>query len=110
MRLQVDVGFGDAITPEAAVTEFPALLDFPVPRLRVYPRETVVAEKLEVSEQEVAKRIAELAAERDKTPQKLRAEMDRDGSLDSLRWRLRQEKALDLLVSRATISEAQESK
>lgn len=47
VRLQVDVGFGDAITPEASFVEFPALLDFPAPRLRVYPRETVVAEKLE---------------------------------------------------------------
>jgi predicted nucleotidyltransferase component of viral defense system len=47
VRLQVDVGFGDAITPEAAVVEYPPLLDFPAPRLRAYPRETVVAEKLE---------------------------------------------------------------
>ena len=47
VRLQVDVGFGDAITPEASVVEFPPLLDFPAPRLRAYPRETVVAEKLE---------------------------------------------------------------
>jgi predicted nucleotidyltransferase component of viral defense system len=47
VRLQVDVGFGDAITPEATVVDFPALLDFPAPRLRAYPRETVVAEKLD---------------------------------------------------------------
>jgi len=47
VRLQIDVGFGDAITPEATVVDFPALLDFPAPRLRAYPRETVVAEKLE---------------------------------------------------------------
>jgi hypothetical protein len=31
--------------------------------------------------------------------------MLKEGSLDTLRWRLRQEKALDLLASRATISE-----
>lgn len=47
VRLQVDVGFGDAITPEASIVEYPTLLDFPSPRLRAYPRETVVAEKLE---------------------------------------------------------------
>jgi predicted nucleotidyltransferase component of viral defense system len=47
LRLQVDVGFGDAVTPEARLVEFPALLDFPAPSLRAYPRETVVAEKLE---------------------------------------------------------------
>ncbi len=47
VRLQIDVGFGDAITPKAMVAEMPTLLDFPPPRLRFYPRETVVAEKLE---------------------------------------------------------------
>jgi predicted nucleotidyltransferase component of viral defense system len=47
LRLQIDVGFGDAITPAAETIDFPALLDFPAPRLRAYPRETVVAEKLE---------------------------------------------------------------
>ncbi|RKZ16995.1 nucleotidyl transferase AbiEii/AbiGii toxin family protein [bacterium] len=47
IRLQIDVGFGDAITPEAGAVEFPTLLDFPAPRLLAYPRETVVAEKLE---------------------------------------------------------------
>ena len=47
VRLQVNVGFGDVITPEAAVVAFPPLLDFPAPRLRAYPRETVVAEKIE---------------------------------------------------------------
>lgn len=47
VRLQVDVGFGDVITPEASAVEFPPLLDFPAPKLRAYPRETVVAEKLE---------------------------------------------------------------
>jgi hypothetical protein len=43
----VDVGFGDAITPRARIIEYPALLDFPAPRIRACPRETVVAEKLQ---------------------------------------------------------------
>lgn len=47
VKLQVDVGFGDAITPEATVVEFPPLLAFVVPWLRVYSREMVVVEKLE---------------------------------------------------------------
>jgi len=47
VHLQVDVGFGDVITPAAELVEFPALLDFPAPKLRAYPRETVVAEKLD---------------------------------------------------------------
>jgi predicted nucleotidyltransferase component of viral defense system len=47
VNLQIDVGFGDAITPEASQVEVPTLLDFPPPLLRAYPRETVVAEKIE---------------------------------------------------------------
>jgi predicted nucleotidyltransferase component of viral defense system len=47
VRVQIDVGFGDAITPEAIEIDFPALLSFPAPRLRAYPRETVIAEKLD---------------------------------------------------------------
>lgn len=31
--LQIDVGFGDAVTPGAQEIEFPALLEFPAPRL-----------------------------------------------------------------------------
>ena len=45
--VQVDVGFGDAITPAAVNITFPTLLEFSPPMLLAYPRETVVAEKLE---------------------------------------------------------------
>jgi hypothetical protein len=45
--MQLDIGFGDVITPEPTEIEYPALLDFPAPVLRAYPKETVVAEKLE---------------------------------------------------------------
>lgn len=45
--LQIDIGFGDAVTPAACVGDYPTLLSFPAPRLRLYPRETVVAEKFE---------------------------------------------------------------
>lgn len=45
--MQVDVGFGDAIVPEPRRAEYPTLLDHPVPRPLAYPREAVVAEKLE---------------------------------------------------------------
>ena len=44
--LQIDVGFGDAVTPAAEVTAYPTLLkDFAAPVLRVYPVYTVIAEK-----------------------------------------------------------------
>jgi len=47
ISLQVDVGFGDVVTPAATTAEYPTLLDQPAPHLRVYPPETVIAEKLE---------------------------------------------------------------
>ena len=44
--LQIDVGFGDAVTPEPQTVAYPTLLDdFSVPTLRVYPVYTVIAEK-----------------------------------------------------------------
>ena len=44
---QVDVGFGDAVTPGPTDAVYPVLLDdLPAPRLRTYPVYTVVAEKL----------------------------------------------------------------
>ena len=43
--IQVDVGFGDAITPGPIEIDYPTLLDAPAPRLRAYPIATVVAEK-----------------------------------------------------------------
>ena len=45
--IQVDVGFGDVVIPRARIISYPSLLGFPAPRIRAYPRETVVAEKLQ---------------------------------------------------------------
>lgn len=45
--IQIDVGFGDAITPQAVEIDYPTLLDGSTPRLLAYPAETVVAEKFE---------------------------------------------------------------
>lgn len=44
--MQIDVGFGDVVVPPAAEVEYPTLLGSSAPRLRAYPREAVVAEKL----------------------------------------------------------------
>ena len=47
LAVQVDIGIGDAITPAPQWLEYPSLLaNLPRPRLRAYPRETVLAEKL----------------------------------------------------------------
>jgi hypothetical protein len=46
--LQVDIGFGDIITPAPVLMSLPAMLpDLPTVRLYAYNRETVVAEKFE---------------------------------------------------------------
>ncbi len=45
--VQVDIGFGDTITPNAQEVELPVLLDLPAPRLLAYPMETVIAEKFQ---------------------------------------------------------------
>ena len=45
--MQIDIGFGDVIVPGPTEVEYPTLLDFPAPILRAYPKETVIAEKLE---------------------------------------------------------------
>ena len=46
--VQIDVGFGDAVTPGVEQVQFPTLLgDIPSPVVHAYPRYTMVAEKLE---------------------------------------------------------------
>ena len=46
--VQLDIGFGDAVVPGPEEVHYPVILgEMPEPHLRVYPRYTVVAEKLE---------------------------------------------------------------
>jgi len=45
--LQIDIGFGDVVTPPAREVDYPVMLDFSAPRILIYPKETVVAEKLQ---------------------------------------------------------------
>ena len=46
--VQVDVGYGDAVTPAPEMATYPVMLeDMPAPELRVYPHYTVIAEKFE---------------------------------------------------------------
>jgi hypothetical protein len=39
--LQIDIGFGDAVTPRPQRVEYPSLLGLPTATLRAYPKETV---------------------------------------------------------------------
>jgi hypothetical protein len=45
--IQVDIGYGDAVTPEPLNIAFPTVLDFPAPQLRAYPLYIVIAEKFQ---------------------------------------------------------------
>lgn len=47
IQIQIDIGFGDAVTPRPQEVVFPPILDLPAPSLLIYPRETVVAEKFQ---------------------------------------------------------------
>jgi predicted nucleotidyltransferase component of viral defense system len=46
-RLQLDIGFGDKIIDGPLDIDYPAMLDFPPPRIKVYSLESAIAEKLE---------------------------------------------------------------
>lgn len=45
--IQIDIGFGDEIVPSPNSMDFPVILDYPVPHLKVYSLESAIAEKLE---------------------------------------------------------------
>jgi hypothetical protein len=49
LKLQIDLGLGDAVWPAPLSCAYPALLEFPAPDVFAYPREAVVAEKLEAA-------------------------------------------------------------
>lgn len=66
-----------------------------------------VAEKenIEVTEEELDARIAEMAARANQSLGRLKADMDRDGRLDNLRFQVRHEKTLDFLIDKAQVTE-----
>lgn len=45
--MQIDIGFGDVVTPKPSEIKYPTILDFPAPHLQGYNFETVIAEKFE---------------------------------------------------------------
>jgi len=47
IAFQVDIGFGDAVTPKSEVGVVPSFLDLPEPTVRIYPAYTVIAEKFQ---------------------------------------------------------------
>ncbi len=47
ISLQVDVGFGDSVTPPPLLAKYPTILELSAPEIKVYQKETMVAEKFE---------------------------------------------------------------
>lgn len=47
VKIQIDIGYGDAVTPGPVDSRYPILLpDLPAPKIRTYPVYTVISEKL----------------------------------------------------------------
>jgi trigger factor len=61
-------------------------------------------EGLTVSPEDVDKEVERFAAESGRTPAALRAQLEKDGGLSRLYTGLRRERAIDLAISRATIT------
>ena len=55
------------------------------------------AESIEVSDEEIDREVEALATQSKQTPESIRARLTRDGALDRIRNRIRQEKTLDFL-------------
>ena len=47
LAMQIDIGFSDVVTPGPVRIDYPVILDYPVPVLHAYNRETAIAEKFE---------------------------------------------------------------
>jgi trigger factor len=66
-------------------------------------------EEVDVDNEAIDEHVGKLAAMHGKPTARYRAELDRDGKLDSIVFQLRQDKALDLLIERATVTEVEPS-
>lgn len=63
------------------------------------------AEKVEVTDEDIDAHLLQVASSRGVPLARLRAEYDRDGQLDNIRFQLRQDKTLDLVIAKATVTE-----
>jgi len=66
--------------------------------------------EIEVTDEEVNGHIAQLAIQRGQRPEKMKEQMERDGSLSQFRLEIRQNKCISKLLESATITEAKPQK
>lgn len=64
-------------------------------------------EGISVDDQAIDEYLSEIAGMRDQPVARVRAEYERDGKLESIVYQLRQDKAVELLIERAVITEAE---
>jgi len=82
-------------------------------QLRLFFIMSKVAEKLEVpeaSEEEVNGYIAQVAASRQRRPEKMRQELARDGSLEQFKLQVREQKCIEKILENAKITELEAGK
>jgi trigger factor len=63
-------------------------------------------EGISVSDADLQKRVAELAAARNENPKQLRADLEKDHRIHQIENQIREQKTLDMLISQAKISDA----
>jgi trigger factor len=104
MQLQMMGLDVDAMDPERMKLEFKDEAEEEA-RATVLLRAIADREGVEVTDGDVQKRVAELAAARQTSAKKLRAELEQGGQMNALQAQLREEKTLDMLVTQAKISD-----
>jgi len=62
-------------------------------------------EGITVTDADVQKRVAELAAARNENPKQLRADLEKDQRIHQIEGQIREQKALDMLIAQAKITE-----
>ena len=60
-----------------------------------------------LSQDQIQKRVAEIAAARQENPKKLRAELEQDHRIHQIRNQIIEQKTLDLLISQAKITDGE---
>jgi trigger factor len=66
-------------------------------------------EGITATDADLQKRIAELAASRNENPKQLRAELEKDHRIHQIETQIREQKALDMLIAQAKITEEEAS-
>ncbi|MDX2022772.1 MAG: trigger factor [Deltaproteobacteria bacterium] len=99
------------IEPGAAGIDDQRMFNDSLPEAETQARASVLlaaiaeVEKIEVTDADVQKKLAELAAARQENVKKLRADLEKSGQIHGLRRQIQDDKTLDLLLAQAKIAD-----